>query len=62
MFHIRQERKSETGDFVSIWLKATAPTAKWGPRESAIEFLTKGDARRGALAGKISGAWYIEAA
>ena len=62
MFLVRQERKSETGDFVSLWLKATAPTTKWGPRESAIRFPTKGAARRVALAGKLSGAWYIEPA
>jgi hypothetical protein len=60
MFRIRIERKSEMGDLVSMWLRSAAPWPKWGPRDSAMTFGTKGDARRVALAAKIAGGWYVE--
>jgi hypothetical protein len=62
MFVIRLERRSETGDLVSMWLRSAAPTIKWGLREAALNFSTKDEARRVAIIIKISGAWYVEPA
>lgn len=60
MFLIRLERKSETANLVSMWLTATAPVAKWGERNAAVKFASKGEARRAAVELRISGAWYVE--
>jgi hypothetical protein len=59
-FLIRLERKSETGDLLSMWLRSATPQARWGPRDSAMTFETIGDARRMARAAKIGGGWYVE--
>ena len=62
MFVVRLERRSETGDLVSMWLRSAAPAVKWGLREAALKFATKSEARRVAIMIKISGAWYVEPA
>jgi hypothetical protein len=62
MFVIRLERRSETGDLVSMWLRSAAPTVKWGLREAAWKFASKSEARSLAIIIKISGAWHVEPA
>jgi hypothetical protein len=59
MFLIRLDRHISTERPVSMWLTAIVP-ARWGERDSALKFASKGEARRAAVSIKISGAWYIE--
>jgi hypothetical protein len=47
---------------VSVWLTTQVPV-RWGLRERAMNFKTKGDARRAASTLKIAaGSWTIELA
>jgi hypothetical protein len=62
MFIIRLERHAGGDDPpLVMWLVRRSP-ARWGPREQALRFLTKGEARRVAETAKIKGAWAIEEA
>ena len=56
MYVIRLER----GDVV-MFLTTMVPV-RWGERGSAMQFATRGEARRGAGAIKIAGSWSIEEA
>jgi hypothetical protein len=60
MFVIRLDRRNGKRELV-MWLKSFAPV-KWGPREHAMKFRSKGDARRAIEAIKPNGAWFIEPA
>jgi hypothetical protein len=62
-FIIRLERRvgAKTDPPVVMWLVSQMPT-KWGPREQAMRFKTKGDARRAAGILRMSGAWSVEQA
>jgi hypothetical protein len=44
-----------------MWLLSAVPL-RWGDRERAIRFETRGAARRAAVAIKLSGDWAIEMA
>ena len=48
-------------DTVSMWLVSNSPV-RWGPREQAMLFKSKGEARRAAQAVGIKGAWSIQEA
>lgn len=43
-----------------MWLTAIAPVARWGDRNAAMKFASKGEAGRAAVELRISGAWYVE--
>src|SRR5271154_3764780 len=36
----------EAGELVVMWLKSAGAIVRWGPREDAMRFATKGEARR----------------
>jgi hypothetical protein len=42
-----------------MWLSATLPV-RWGPREQAMKFTTKGEARRAAAAVNVKGVRSVE--
>jgi hypothetical protein len=42
-----------------MWLLSVVPQ-RWGERDQAMRFMTRGDARRAAVAIKLSGDWSIE--
>jgi hypothetical protein len=42
-FVVQKDARVE-GEAVRVWLRATWPAAKWGPRESAYRFRTRSDA------------------
>jgi hypothetical protein len=48
-------------DNVTMYLLTMVPV-RWGERERAMRFQTKGEARRCAATIKIAGAWSIEPA
>ena len=59
MFVIRAERGSKDAP-VFMWLKNLKP-ARWGDREDALTFPTKGDAARAAASAiKLTEQWSIE--
>ena len=60
---IRLERRegAKTDPPVVMWLASQMPT-RWGRREQAMRFKTKGDARRAAGVLRIDGAWSVEEA
>ena len=62
MYLIRLERRVEAGELVVMWLKSAGAVVRWGPREDAMRFATKGEARRIARTIKLRGAWSIEEA
>jgi len=59
MYQIKMERRSGADDPVVIWLTSLTPI-RWGGRERAMKFESKGDARRTAAGIKLAGAWSIE--
>jgi hypothetical protein len=44
-----------------MWLLSIVPQ-RWGDRDQAMRFATRGDARRAAVVLKLSGDWSIEPA
>jgi hypothetical protein len=54
MFMIIRRRGEST-----MWLLSVVPQ-RWGERDQAVRFMTRGDARRAAVAIKLSGDWWIE--
>jgi len=46
---------------VTMWLKSEVPQ-RWGERDQAMQFASRGDARRAAVQIKLSGDWAIEVA
>lgn len=56
MFLIVQRRGA-----ITMWLVSIIPQ-RWGDRDQAMRFETRGDARRAAVAIKLSGDWAIEVA
>ena len=60
MYLIRLERRVEAGNLVVMWLKSRGAVVRWGPREDAMRFATKGEARRVARTIKLLDAWSIE--
>ena len=63
MYIIRMERRAAVkGDPpLVMWLTSQVPM-RWGEREAAMRFKTKGEAWRVAGTLKVSGAWSIEEA
>ena len=59
MFVIKQERKDGAGEPVSMWLRSSVPM-RWGERERALRFVTKGEARRVAVSVRLPGVWFVE--
>src|SRR5271154_2752120 len=57
MYLIRLERRVDAGRLVVMWLKSGGAVVRWGPREDAIRFATKGEARRVARTLKLQDAW-----
>ncbi len=58
MYIVRVDRGSSEDQRVTIWLRSIKPV-KWGDREHAMKFPTKGEARRAAEAAKAVG-WTLE--
>jgi hypothetical protein len=46
---------------VTMWLTSIVPQ-RWGEKDRAMRFPSRGDARRAATALKLSGDWSIETA
>ena len=46
---------------ITMWLVSVLPQ-RWGERDQAMRFHTRGDARRAVVEIKLSGDWTIEAA
>jgi hypothetical protein len=44
---------------VTMWLKTITPR-RWGEIETAMRFQTRGEARRAAVAIKLSGDWSVD--
>ena len=55
MFVIVRRRSS-----VTMWLLSIVPQ-RWGEKNEAMRFSSRGEARRAAVALKLSGDWSIEA-
>jgi len=58
-YHIRLERRTGSAEPVIMWLTSLVPV-RWGERDGAIKFESKGEARRAAASIKLAGAWLIE--
>lgn len=58
MYLVRIDRPQGGKEPVTMWLKTVMPE-RWGPREQATRFDTKGDALRAAEAVKAVG-WTLE--
>jgi hypothetical protein len=54
-----ERRLSPKDDPVVMWLTNQIPT-RWGPRDQAMQFMSKGEARRAAQVSGVKGAWSIE--
>lgn len=54
IYVVRMDRNT-----VSMWLSTTEP-ARWGPRENAMRFKSKGEGRRAAIGAGVKGAWSIQ--
>src|SRR5271170_6097824 len=52
----------ESGELVVMWLKSAGAIVRWGPREDAMRFATKGEARRVARTLRLRDGWSIEEA
>lgn len=62
MYIVRLERRSDPkADPVIMWLVSTQPQ-RWGEREEAMKFETKGEAWRAAGSIRVLGAWSVEEA
>jgi hypothetical protein len=59
MYLIKLERRSSAAEPVVMWLTSLTPP-RWGERQRAIKFETKGEARRAAASIKLAGGWSIE--
>ena len=62
MYVIRLERCVKEGELVVMWVKSAGAVVRWGPREDAMRFATKGEARRVARTIKLQDAWSIDKA
>ena len=62
MYVIRLERCLKEGELVVMWLKSAGAVVRWGPREDAMRFATKGEARRVARTLRLRDGWSIEEA
>jgi hypothetical protein len=60
-FVIRVERSRRDVPPIVMWLSSTLPE-RWGERNAALTFLSKGEARRAAADIKLKGAWFDEPA
>jgi hypothetical protein len=59
VFVIVQDRQTADARTARIWLTTLVPI-RWGDRERAMKFHTKGEGRRAAASIKIAGPWFVE--